>query len=225
MSAYADEFFISHVPRDIRTVVEVGARDLVDSLHMEQYFEKAEIYAFEPHPYMQETIRSNLRKSSGRIHVSPLALSDAERETTFYMYHANGNLFENPGASSLYVRIDNRTNQLAYPKRVKCSTLDAECQARNIQSIDLLTMDTQGSELNILKGGLRILPCVQYVLMETPRQSAVALLGGLESKHLGAPSYSEIMEFMKTHNFVEVCRKAENDIEWNILFKNQGQCS
>lgn len=49
---------------------------------------------------------------------------------------------------------------------VQCSTLDSWAEKNNISHIDLLKMDTQGSEPEILKGGIEILKSTKVIVSE-----------------------------------------------------------
>ena len=54
-------------------------------------------------------------------------------------------------------------------------------------------MDTQGSELDILKGGLKTINKAKYIIIET----------SIKEYNIGAPLEKEIIDFMSENNFKE----------------------
>ena len=92
-----------------------------------------------------------------------------------------------------------------------------------LEKIDLLCMDTQGSELSILKGLKHRLDDISYIILEIPSvkmdTSYFKIPKGLDSVYNGAGSSKEIISYLHKHNFEEVERRKENDLEDNVLFK------
>jgi hypothetical protein len=127
----------------------------------------------------------------------------------------------NDGASSFFKRIDFNTTH-------KCTgfitirKLSKVMEEENINKIDLLCMDTQGYELNILKGYDDLLKNIKYVILEEPKENIneIYLPKNVHSKYIGAPTSSEIKSFMNNNNFIEIERIEENKIEDNVMDKN-----
>ena len=71
------------------------------------------------------------------------------------------------GASSFFPRPD--TNNLILTENIKISTLKDEFEKYNIEFIDILCMDVQGSELNVLKGAEKYINNIKYIIMEQPK--------------------------------------------------------
>jgi FkbM family methyltransferase len=69
-------------------------------------------------------------------------------------------------------------------------TIDTTFQEANF---DLIKLDTQGSEIDILKGGERIARQAKGILMEV----------SLEKYNEGSPLYNEVVEFMLNYGFSE----------------------
>lgn len=76
-------------------------------------------------------------------------------------------------------------------------TLDSIVVDERLSPADLIKIDTQGSELDILRGGLKALQNCSLVYLECPTLSY----------NEGAPNFQEYSEFLLGHSFVpyEVC--------------------
>lgn len=70
-------------------------------------------------------------------------------------------------------------------------TLDSIVKKRSLKKIDFIKLDTQGSELNILKGAKNTLLTTEFILLETQN---------LEY-NLGAPNTCDVLVFMKNLGF------------------------
>jgi FkbM family methyltransferase len=70
-------------------------------------------------------------------------------------------------------------------------TLDSLVKRRKLSKIDFLKIDTQGSEINILKGAKKTLAKAEFVLLET--QNLIY--------NLGAPDTGDVIVFMKKIGF------------------------
>ena len=106
-------------------------------------------------------------------------------------------------------------------EEVEIDTVYNFCNKNNIDHIDILCMDTQGFELNILKGCKEFIQNVRHVILEEPRKEPNrTYLAEGHSKYLEAPSAYEIQDFFKQHNFIEVSRVYENELEDNVMYTN-----
>jgi FkbM family methyltransferase len=202
---------------EFTTVFEVGCRDCLDTINLEKYFKKANIYGFECNPDMTNICISNLMKySSNRIKFFNFGLGNEETNLEFYAYICN-----NPGASSFFKRIDYNYTQQSRGI-VKLSTISKIVNEYNIDKIDLLCMDTQGFELNILKGTNDFIKNIKYIILEEPRKKIDEkwLPKGLHSKYIGAPDANEIQKYLNDNNFIEIARTYENELEDNVMYKN-----
>ena len=73
----------------------------------------------------------------------------------------------------------------------KRSTIKLTTLLKDKESYDLIKIDTQGSELPILKGAIPILDNTKFLLLEL----------SIVEYNFNAPSYFEVIEFLKKHNF------------------------
>jgi hypothetical protein len=71
------------------------------------------------------------------------------------------------------------------------TTLDEVVKKKKLKNIDFIKIDTQGSELNILKGGRKTLKNTEFVMLETQN---------LEYNN-GAPFTEDVIITMKDYGF------------------------
>ncbi|MFN2607041.1 MAG: FkbM family methyltransferase [Acidimicrobiales bacterium] len=75
---------------------------------------------------------------------------------------------------------------------VEVTTLDEWCAAEGVERVDVIKIDTQGSELGILQGADRVLDTVRAVEVEVE----------FNELYEGVPLFSEIDRFLRTKGFV-----------------------
>ena len=214
MSNYWDTRFLKHLVRDnIKTIVEVGARYGDESIMMSKHFPDANIYSFECNPKTIKKCQENL-KSWKNIKFFNIALGKKVEEKPFYSY-----ISDNDGASSFLYRIDGKET-MNETGVLKIDTLNNVMEKNNIDNIDLLLLDTQGSELDIIKGLEKHIDNVKYIIAEIPKQvpNPYYLPYNTHSKYINAPTYKEIIDYLKENNFKMAQNIQENLIEDNILF-------
>lgn len=112
-------------------------------------------------------------------------LADSERWIDFYSIDGTGDSVF-PENSKHYEKIK--------PKQVFARTLDSVCAEFELPSPTLIKLDTQGSEIAILKGGQQILRGVSLLYLEIP----------LVRYNGGAPSFDEYMEYISSIDFLPV---------------------
>lgn len=116
-------------------------------------------------------------------------LTDEEKEIDFYINKedlvATGN--------SYYIE---ETGIFDYENKVRLNgiTLDSLLAESNV-NFDFLKIDTQGSELDILKGSKNLLENINYILLECNAS-------GVKPYNKGAPSENEIYNFLKEVGFI-----------------------
>jgi FkbM family methyltransferase len=215
MSSYISNQFTNNIPKnEVSIIFEVGARDGLDSISLSNFYDKSTVYAFECNPFSIETCIENLQNRTNIV-FNPYGLGDEITKKSFFPYIAN-----NKGASSFFKRVDFSETQTEV-KEVQLDTIYNFCSNNTIDHIDILCMDTQGFELNILKGCKEFIKKVRYVILEEPRKEPNRnYLPEGHSKYVEAPSAYEIQDFFKQNNFTEVSRVYENELEDNVMYKN-----
>jgi FkbM family methyltransferase len=160
-----DLAFLLHAQRD-PIVFDVGANDgemLQDFLHV---FPAARVVAFEPYVPCCEILERKFRDRPN-VSIQNVALG-AERGTSRL------NLYSGNRMNSL-LRFDDdpgnvmvKSFALTGTAEVRVETLDAFCAESDIASIDILKIDTQGFDLQVLKGAAKLLEArrIKTVLLE-----------------------------------------------------------
>lgn len=80
------------------------------------------------------------------------------------------------------------------PIRVPTITLDELIDKHNLPIPDFIKLDTQGSELDILKGASKIMGKTPLIFTEMP----------IIEYNKGAPKFSDYMDFFKAHDYIPV---------------------
>ena len=138
------------------------------------------------------------------------ALSDSEKEVTFYTRK------DAPGCTgaSMYRELTPfYEGDKAIPHTMRTQRLDDVVEGHPFQ---LIKLDTQGSELDILRGGLTTLSNAKSVIMEL----------SLVEYNSGAPMADEVIQFMGQHGFhlaeklgrITRCIPPHDDIQEDVLF-------
>ncbi len=139
------------------------------------------------------------------------ALGDEEREVTFYTRsdkpHTEGNSYYK---EANYWDIP----QLVQESKVKLQTLDK--LFKDNTTFDLIKVDTQGSELDILEGGKKLVSKSKAVILEV----------SFIEHNLGAPSDKETMDYMNGIGFEEKMSIGEHYdgdelVQKDLLFLNR----
>tara|TARA_Y100001968_G_scaffold327748_1_gene373447 strand:- start:1004 stop:1735 length:732 start_codon:yes stop_codon:yes gene_type:complete len=114
-------------------------------------------------------------------------LSSVEEEKKFYVNPKNTNCTGN----SYYIEKTRHFDKNNF-EIIKSTTLDKLIHNKKL-SFDLIKLDTQGSELDILKGGCEVLQNAEYVIIECSTDR--------ESYNNGAPTETEISNFLFSKGF------------------------
>ncbi len=192
---------------------DVGAELGIDSLPFARHNPDSIVYAFEPNPYMVKHLKKESAGLSNYI-IIPKAVSNFNGVSTF-----NINKSGYQGLSSLLDYSDKaRINWSGFAINVdekvdvEVITLDSFIQENNIKKIDFFHCDTQGSDLNVLKG------LGEYIHIIEEGQVEAAIL--LESLYVNQNNYQETMLFLASKGFEILSMKAEgSQRECNVYFK------
>jgi hypothetical protein len=93
---------------------------------------------------------------------------------------------------------------------INAITLDSYCKEHNVNEIDLICMDVEGSELDVLKGSVNMLKNIKYIITEMWSEN---------DKLPGSCDKNDITSFLLEHNFEEIVYSGK---EWgDSLFKNK----
>ena len=130
-------------------IFDIGANKGLTTTEYLKLFPSAQIHSFEPFAdFFQLWEEITLRNKN--VVFNPLGVSNKSGEVTF-------NINSNPDTNSILVskKIDATSDnncKTINTSTIKVTTIDEYCAKNNIESIDILKIDTQGSELNVLTG-------------------------------------------------------------------------
>jgi FkbM family methyltransferase len=134
----------------IATIFDVGANVGETSLALHKRFPNARVLAFEPHPATYERLRGNV-EGEGIVPVN-LALGSRSRSAELFVYR-----FSTLNSLIVDAPYPVRFGEAATAVPVTVSTLDEFCSDSEITAVDLLKIDTEGTDLDVLRGGERLL--------------------------------------------------------------------
>lgn len=194
ISTYVLNNYTKFIPDkgNIRTIIELGARDCIDTIELEKIYPNATIYSFECNPLQINECKKNLEKATRTV-FTEAAITNYSGVKKFYIFKGS-----NPGASSLY---KHKNNQIKETK-VKCKTGKWIFDEFNIDVVDVLCMDIQGSEYEALISFEENLKKIKYIIYED------------DSSQYKKPDENNISDFLEENNFELVYKDTD------FLYKN-----
>ena len=177
---------IQRLTRNAQVAFDIGSNIGWYTLHLAQWLGKrgGRVFAFEPLPPTFSALSRNLALNDCAKHVEAarLSLADQEGKATFYVPGFTGSVAAS--RRPLFPQEQNTTFECPM------TTLDQFTHIHKVERIDFLKCDVEGSELTVLRGGLKTLSaCRPVILLEMLRKWAatfdyhpnaiIELLGGL----------------------------------------------
>jgi FkbM family methyltransferase len=163
------------------TVIDVGAA--YGTLPLYKLFPEAHFIFLEPLDEFAPTLREIVR---GLKHAEYLVAAATSKPGEMVI-----NVHPDLVGSSLY-KEEEGAHVDGVERRVPGVSLNEICATRETRPPYLIKIDTQGSELDVLRGAEQILPQTDFIIME------VSLFGFFK----GGPQLYDCMEFMKARGFV-----------------------
>lgn len=173
-----------YVPTDTaRIVFDVGANKGQSAQKFLRWFPKAQIYCFEPISNTFTKLCENTKKYNN-ILCFPLAFGCAkgQQKVLLQKFSENNSLLYTPEMAS-------RVGSDALTEVVTISTLDSFCHEHQIEHIDFLKIDTEGLDLEVLKGAEQLLKANQVTLIQVE-----AGMNSLNKKHIPLEQFKEYLE-------------------------------
>jgi FkbM family methyltransferase len=196
------------------TIVEVGSLDCMDAILIQKKFSNAKVYSFEANPKQIPLMEQNAKKNACDISIINNAVSESNSKIDFY-YSGEGN----PGASSIYQMskseeaIEHTLSHTQEKMSVESIRLETWMNKEGINKIDLLMLDTQGSELDVLKSLGKKIKNVNHIILE----------GQYVALYEDTPLIYEINDYLinegftlESNNLKRILRKRFN----NFYYKN-----
>lgn len=125
---------------------DVGANDGKTAANALRWFPAADVFAFEPHPITFGALSGRFG-GNRRCHAANLALGTEVGTAEMFEYDLSVLNSLKPNAP--YAR---RFGKEARRVAVQCTTLDRFCTDNGIDMVDVLKIDTEGFEVEVLKG-------------------------------------------------------------------------
>lgn len=110
--------------------------------------ESTDLYMFEPVPSTFETLRRNLGGQAPNLHFEKVALSSENSDGAIYVHG------QDAGTNSLHR--ESQSDGEMEVKIVKVTAADF-CRARGLQNVQLLKCDTEGHDMEVIRGALPLL--------------------------------------------------------------------
>lgn len=161
-------------------IFDVGAFDGSWSKQVRKSFPNSRFFLFEPNLTHNESIIE-----LGFVPYNLLFGSNSHSKVDFYSTGNTGDSF---------FKEKNPIYDVTPPQRKSLTSLADFITNNGLAAPDFLKLDTQGSELEILKGMGDYLGYVTLILVELP----------ISGMNIGAPSLSEVTRYLEDHDFVPV---------------------
>jgi FkbM family methyltransferase len=158
---------------NLKIVIDVGAHkgEFLNSIL--RLNKKIKIFSFEPQKKIFFYLRSKFKKKKN-VFTFNNAMSDKSGTKLLKInIKSSTSTFSDYNQDSYWKKFKDlvltgfNSSSILGTEKVKVSTLDKFCNKKKLHKIDLLKIDTEGHELDVLKGAEKILKNkVQYILIE-----------------------------------------------------------
>ena len=149
-----------------------------------------------------------LKKSNFNYYIG--VLSNEKKKVNFYSRKLTGD--------SYYREQSDRYEKDRKPEVITTITLDEVVEKENLKLPNFIKIDTQGSEIDILKGSKNTLKNCNLIYLETP----------IIEYNLNSPNLNECINYLESINFVpfDICEVHHMDnvlIQIDILYINKSK--
>jgi FkbM family methyltransferase len=165
-------------------VFDVGANTGQSVTRFRRVLPGSELYAFEPAPETFRELATNTRGMSD-VHLVDAGMGSNSGTQV---------LIENDRTVlTSFLQLDMAWGTVVRETPVRVTTLDEFCADRNIEHIDLLKTDTQGFDLEVLKGGT--------ALLEEDRIRLIYMEVNFLGLYVGQGRFDDEYRFLVDHGF------------------------
>lgn len=183
---FTDLVYFCRLKKSNPVIFDVGANIGQSCLFFKKFYPRATIYAFEPDKetfgYLKKNISDNNLKN---IFLLNFGLSNFEGESKFYT-EGHGD-----GMATLIKSMKERETKEMMEKKVEIKRLSTFIKRNGIKHIDILKIDTEGSEGKIIEDLSELLGNIDIVLLEYHYNREIAKENSLK----------KIIEIFKKNNF------------------------
>ena len=157
-------------------IFDVGACEGQTIIEMVKNFKKCKIHSFEANKNLLPHLHyiKNKYKNNSKILINPVAVGNKIKKVPFYLHQdpSQSSLLKINLRSKLFIKMKKLRKKKKFlnenNKKIDVSqiTLDYYCKKNKIKKIDILKSDTQGCDLNVLKGAKKILSKTSILIVE-----------------------------------------------------------
>lgn len=198
---------IENVERVIRnlgitvgTVLDLGSRDLEQSIEFTKAFPNAKIYAFECNPQSASNCRSKL-DNFPNVRLYETCVFDYDGKIKFHPINVEKTVTTwkdgNPGASSVFIAngsYDHIEKYVQDEVNVDCTRLDTWSNKHNIAAVDIVWADLQGAELQAFVGMGKLLDTVKVIHTELE----------INPMYTGQSLFKDVDPYLRSKGFTRV---------------------
>jgi FkbM family methyltransferase len=167
---------------DIKSVLDIGANIGNFSRYVRSVYPSVDIFMIEANPFCD-----NMLRSTG-LEYEIVCLSNDEKQVTFYVENDN---YVGTGASYYLEKTEHYSRRNFINLDTKRLDDVIVSKYGETKAFDLIKLDTQGSEIDIMKGGLETINKSKFVLIET----------SLIEYNENSPLKKDVFSFMKELGF------------------------
>ncbi len=197
--------FLLNLPKENYTIFDIGSNIGTTTLPFAKILSKGIVYSFEPGINNYKRILKNVNLNPDLKNIKLFNIGFGEKKGSVRLYKVDIN---NPGMNRILPK--NEQNQYDF-ENIAIETLDDFVNQNSIDKIELIKIDVEGYELNILKGGLKVLETFKPTLFIE-----------LDDKNLRANDGSarEVISLLAKKNY-ECFKAISNElVHDNFDFKN-----
>ena len=178
------------------TFIDIGAHVGYFSLLMNELLnEKGTIFSFEPTQKTFELLQQNTL-SYNKIKIENLALSDKQSNTIFYIADSLNSEY-----NSLNSDVFLEKNISFSEQKIQNTTFDNYFSDKKLSDKTIVKIDTEGSEMLVLKGGENFIQ----------ENSPIIIMEFLQNS--SNKNYENAVEFLKVNHYKCHCINADGDLE------------
>lgn len=175
---------------EAKVIFDVGSnRGDITQAYLD-HFPNSDIFAFEPVPEMADIYETRF-KANNKVHLNKIALSDRAGSVTLYVNSSvdTSSLLPSQkiGASS------DESCKTVSTIEVETGIIDDFVADQKLDTIDILKMDVQGSELAVLKGAKKAL--------EQNKISIIYTEVYFKPQYVDQPLFYDIATFLKSYGY------------------------
>lgn len=208
-SYFAQKIFLNKLrvitqENPIKVIFDIGANQGNWSRYYRKRFPDSEFFLFEADNECAEKLKGDF------VNVHHCVLSNSEKDVNWYGKPSST-------GSSIYKEVSSNF-QFVKPVTRSAVTLDAISKKWSIPLPDLIKIDTQGSELDILSGGVETIAQTRFLIVEVP----------IAAYNEGAPSFVDYVTQISNFGFcvtslleIHTCPDSGRLLQIDLVFENR----